>query len=1203
MPATTTLLGLVTPTQGTLSGTWGDTVNYGISDYVDIAVAGTLTLTNDGAVTLANTTGSSSGSSITSSLTGAGTVTAQFAIVKVTGTLTVAKVVTGPSYSKTYTVVNSATGGIVTFKASGQTGVSIAVGETAFVYFNGTDYVKIVGTATAGAAGGSNTQVQFNSSGILSGSSSLTWDGTTLSSTQVNITGQGTLRLQDTTGGEYVGLRSPSALGASYTLTFPADDGTSGQALITDGSGVLSWSTAASGDVYGPASATDNALARFDLTTGKLIQNSVGILSDAGVLTGLTGITSSGSITFSSLTSGRVPYATTAGLLTDSANLLYSGTDLTVYGLTVGRGAGAVSTNAAMGNGALAANTTGSDNASFGRISLAANTTGISNSGFGSLSLNANTTGGNNSGIGYAALYVNTTGQYNTAVGSAALQSNTTASGNTAVGYQAAYTNTVGSAITALGYQAGYANTGGSNTFLGYQAGVAQTTATDNTLIGAQTGLGITTGGSNVAVGGGNLYATTTGTTNAAFGWNALRFNTTGSNNTALGYQSLYSNTTAFSNTAVGFQAAYSNTTGTDLVAVGTGAAFSNTTGVGNMALGQNALYANTTGIGNTAVGTQHSGVGNASLNANTTGSYNTAVGTSAMRSNTTASNNTAVGYQAAYTGTTALGVTAVGSTALKFNTGNYNTGVGLEALLVNTTGVGNTAMGVDALYSNTTASNNSAFGRDALLYNTTGASNVAVGSSALQANTTASNNTAVGYQAGYNNTTGATNAFFGYQAGYNNIAGVGNTFIGMQAGSSHNTAGNTFNTFVGYYSGYSTTGTLNTFLGEESGQTITTGSKNTIVGRYNGNQGGLDIRTASNYVVLSDGDGVPHAYNGGSDWYLAPNYRSFLTRGNNGGGSSTGSSGNFFKIGTWHVSGQGARATLRISGSAGFGTGDVCAGETVIFLVYQNSNDAEGFFYSVTGGAAGSSVSAVAVKNTAGAVEVWVKTATFASTAVFPDCVISRWEGAYTDTGSTSTPAGATLLSNQFRYTDSSASDSSVTLNQFGVGVGNAAGTSGRGITFPATQSASSNANTLDDYEEGTWTPTYQTNNSDIAGFSYAVQSAKYVKIGKLVTVNFSVSTINAAGMTGTGGVVINGLPFSVNDVTNGVPVPATTIDNRFTNNPFCGFVEAATGTSIRMYKSQNMNTAAELTVADFTKTNTTNYNLCSGTFSYTTI
>jgi len=176
-------LGLALPVQGELSGTWGDTVNNGITQYTNIAIAATLTLTNDGAVTLANTTGDASASNITSSLTGAGTVTAQFAIVRVTGTLTTAKVVTAPSYSKTYTVVNAATGGIVTFKASGQTGVSIAVGESAFVYFNGTDYVKLVGTATAGAAAGSNTQVQYNSSGALAGSSNLTWDGSSLAVT------------------------------------------------------------------------------------------------------------------------------------------------------------------------------------------------------------------------------------------------------------------------------------------------------------------------------------------------------------------------------------------------------------------------------------------------------------------------------------------------------------------------------------------------------------------------------------------------------------------------------------------------------------------------------------------------------------------------------------------------------------------------------------------------------------------------------------------------------------------------------------------------------------------------------------------------------------------------------------------------------------------------------------------------------------
>jgi hypothetical protein len=102
------------------------------------------------------------------------------------------------------------------------------------------------------------------------------------SATQLDITAQGDLRLQDTTGGQYVALQAPGTIATSYTLTLPVDDGTSGQALITDGSGVLSWSTAASGDVYGPASATDNAVARYDGTTGKIIQNSAVTIADDG---------------------------------------------------------------------------------------------------------------------------------------------------------------------------------------------------------------------------------------------------------------------------------------------------------------------------------------------------------------------------------------------------------------------------------------------------------------------------------------------------------------------------------------------------------------------------------------------------------------------------------------------------------------------------------------------------------------------------------------------------------------------------------------------------------------------------------------------------------------------------------------------------------------------------------------------------------
>ena len=154
MAATTTLLGLVTPTQGTLSGTWGDTVNYGISDYVDIAIAGTLSFAGDGAITLANTTGSSSGNAIT-------TTTAQYMVIRVTGTQTVTKVITGPSYSKLYMVDHAGTTSAVTFKASGQTGVSVAVGEKCFVYYNGTDYVKVASSVADGV-----TTIDFGSTGL-----------------------------------------------------------------------------------------------------------------------------------------------------------------------------------------------------------------------------------------------------------------------------------------------------------------------------------------------------------------------------------------------------------------------------------------------------------------------------------------------------------------------------------------------------------------------------------------------------------------------------------------------------------------------------------------------------------------------------------------------------------------------------------------------------------------------------------------------------------------------------------------------------------------------------------------------------------------------------------------------------------------------------------------------------------------------------
>jgi len=67
-------------------------------------------------------------------------------VIRVTGTLTGTKTITGPSYSKIYLVDNAATGGSVAFQRSGQiTPVTVTAGTRAFVYYNGTDYVAIAG--------------------------------------------------------------------------------------------------------------------------------------------------------------------------------------------------------------------------------------------------------------------------------------------------------------------------------------------------------------------------------------------------------------------------------------------------------------------------------------------------------------------------------------------------------------------------------------------------------------------------------------------------------------------------------------------------------------------------------------------------------------------------------------------------------------------------------------------------------------------------------------------------------------------------------------------------------------------------------------------------------------------------------------------------------------------------------------------------
>ena len=230
----TTNLALGQPVTGTESGTWGDDVNNSVTSYLDIAIAGTVTLTNDGAVTLSNTQGTSSATNIVSSLTGAGTVSAQFAIIRVTGTLTVAKVLTAPSTSKTFIVVNAATGSTVTIKASGQSGVSVAVGESATVYFNGTDYVKSA-TTTYVAPGTATTftalQTFSGSTSVLAVAMANAGEVATVSATAAT----GTINYDVTTQSVLYYTTSASA---NWTVNFRGSSGTSLNTLMAIGQSV-----------------------------------------------------------------------------------------------------------------------------------------------------------------------------------------------------------------------------------------------------------------------------------------------------------------------------------------------------------------------------------------------------------------------------------------------------------------------------------------------------------------------------------------------------------------------------------------------------------------------------------------------------------------------------------------------------------------------------------------------------------------------------------------------------------------------------------------------------------------------------------------------------------------------------------------------------------------------------------------------------
>ena len=290
---------------GEQSGTWGNTTNTNLGTAIEEAIVGyaTANFTSDADLTISLTDTNAS-------------QTARNLVLNVTSgvSLTATRNLIVPTIEKPYYIFNNTTGSqSIVVKTSAGTGVTVPNGRKALVYTDGTNVVPVMNSLPVSSTltyqlpltDGTNGQViQTNGSGVLSFVS-----GTSLAS-PLAVTGNSTagseIRLPEDTdnGSNYIALKAADNIGSNITFTLPAADGTNGQAITTNGSGTLGFSSVVSTS----SSNTFTATQTFSGSSSVVAM----VLNDAAEVATISATAATGTINYDVTTQSVLYYTSNA---------------------------------------------------------------------------------------------------------------------------------------------------------------------------------------------------------------------------------------------------------------------------------------------------------------------------------------------------------------------------------------------------------------------------------------------------------------------------------------------------------------------------------------------------------------------------------------------------------------------------------------------------------------------------------------------------------------------------------------------------------------------------------------------------------------------------------------------------------------------------------------------------------------------------